>query len=212
MHAASGKLELTKRKILIFAWKYDNDGTAIPDNQYNYPIHIIDSATNHPMQVEAIDMATPYKLLGIPITFNGESREQEKQLISKCDQLIQIATQLPLDRQDMYTYHSAIILSRLRYMLQASFISWKILTAQSNRLHYTILPKLGFNKHFPRAIVTAPAFFGGLELVDLYTGAGLAQIKLLLQHIRAVSSLGKAIIQALECYRLHSGIFQSPLE
>jgi hypothetical protein len=77
---------------------------------------------------------------------------------------------------------------------------------------HAILPRLGNNRHFPRAVVYAPTYFGGLDLLHLPFAQGIAHVLILLRHLRAHSTLGTAFTQALEAYQIHSGLFDTPLQ
>jgi hypothetical protein len=96
-------------------------------------------------------------------------------------------------------------------MLPATNIPWKEITTINRKLTNVVLPKLGFNRHFPRVVLTAPSYFGGLDLLRLAFEQGLAHTLSLIQHIRAQTHLGIIFIQVIEAYHLQSGFFNSPL-
>ena len=55
-----------------------------------------------------------------------------------------------------------------------------------------ILPKLGYNRHFPRAVVFGSPHFGGLNFKSLYADQGVKHkhITQLIKHYRYQTSVG----------------------
>ena len=57
-------------------------------------------------------------------------------------------------------------------------------------LYFLVMLKLGVMRSFPRAFRHAPVVFGGLGLPHSYVEQGVAQLEVLLQHLRADSQTG----------------------
>jgi hypothetical protein len=67
------------------------------------------------------------------------------------------------------------------------------------------LPKMGLNRHFPRAILYGPSEFAGLQLRDLYVEQGIARIMTTLQHIHNNTEVGKMLQIAFHNLQLEAG-------
>jgi hypothetical protein len=72
----------------------------------------------------------------------------------------------------------------------------------SNKTHFATLPKIGISCHFPRCMVIAPKYFGGLGLLDFPTRQGYLHIDTLVRHMRTESTLQTTIIQASEAFQV----------
>jgi hypothetical protein len=73
------------------------------------------------------------------------------------------------------------------------------------------LPKLGYNRHFPRILTLAPQKYGGLQLPDLYHIQGSQQVTIIVKHLQQNTTLKTAIIQLIESYQIRTGILGSCL-
>merc|ERR1712183_568249 len=70
------------------------------------------------------------------------------------------------------------------------------------------LPKLGFNRKLPKAILFGSTIYGGWGKKDLYIQMIIQQTKLFLGHIRNKDETGRLLISKLEYTQLVSGIGQ----
>jgi hypothetical protein len=70
-----------------------------------------------------------------------------------------------------------------------SFTMAELLTLQRAPIRAT-LAKLGFNRNISRDIVFGSVLYGGISLTDLFVEQGIAQLQLLLRHLRAEMSQG----------------------
>jgi hypothetical protein len=80
-----------------------------------------------------------------------------------------------------------------------------------NSYFNSILPKLGYNRHMPSAVVYAPTHFGGIGLSDMTTEQGLAHVMIIIGHMRAKSDIATTIT-ALETYMITTGTITNPLQ
>ena len=87
---------------------------------------------------------------------------------------------------------------------QCAKIASKLLSVQ--------LPRLGFNRHLPRAVVFGPISMGGLGLHDLYVEQGVRQISNLVGHLRQASETGRMMTIEHEWCQVQSGTGVNLLE
>ena len=59
---------------------------------------------------------------------------------------------------------------------------------------YKMLPKLGFNRHTPRAMIYRPRKLGGRQLMDLCVEQPTLHIEATVGHLRWGGKIGKALI------------------
>jgi hypothetical protein len=93
----------------------------------------------------------------------------------------------------------------LIYSLPATTIDEKYLNLISNKLANSVLPKLGYNKHFPRVLAFGPTRYGELNLPDLYHHQGASQVEMITNHLHQNTSLTTAIVQLCEAFQARTG-------
>jgi hypothetical protein len=146
----SGKLELHKSKICVFGWRFDSDGTASPDNTFNLTkSQILESTTQKPIEIGKIKMETAYKLLGVYVPFYGDMDEQLKYLLERSKQIKVSFTQLPLSPDGILLGIKTTVQPKLFYSMAATLLNDTSLNKVTQNLYYNLLPKTGFNRHFP---------------------------------------------------------------
>jgi hypothetical protein len=136
-----------------------------------FPEHVMplkESEHNTTRNVEYIAPNQAYKLLGVQITTDGNTEAQETALAAKCQKMAAIFSQSSLSAANAHQGYHSVFLPAVRYPLAATNIPWDCLIESQMIITTSILPKLGFNRHFPRQVVYAPAYFGGIKLAQLF--------------------------------------------
>lgn len=212
LHATGGKLELQKCKYCVFSWSFNDDGSVSLNDQHNItPIQLISSETQQSLEVEAITTNTSYKLLGVQIAFDANSKEQHKTFQSKCIQLARLFSQLPLIAPEIHAGYVGVALPSLRYTLAATSIPASALQQSQKVFINALLPKLGYNRHFPRKVTFAPTQVGGLGIQNFAVEQSISHVLTIIAHLRGRETpLTSNCIQLLESYQIYSGILTSP--
>jgi hypothetical protein len=140
------------------------------------------------------------------------SNAQKQAFHSKCVKMALAFSRCQLSKTDTIQGYRSILLPRLRYGLSATNISKKNLIRSQQIVTQCILPKLGYNRHMPTAVVYAPSHFGGIGLSDMTTEQGLAHVMFLIGHIRAKSDIADTITTLLETYMVATGTTTNPLQ
>lgn len=213
LQTTGAKLELSKCKFFIFTWTFDKNGNPVI-NTVDQPsiMEIIDSDSKQPIEVSELKSNDDYKLLGVPISFDGNTKGQEKMLQEKAEHIIKIFTQAPLPPYDLVSAFNTIAIPTLNYPLAATSISSANLHKIQQRLTYSLLPKLGLNRTFPRAIVYASPYFGGIRFQNLDTTQSVHHIMSLIGHLRINTTLKTTYQQLIESHMIATGITLSTLE
>jgi hypothetical protein len=212
LHAIGGKLEINKCQIIKFQWDYTKDD----HHRLHFPnisqrLHITDSETNDQIQLPELNITNSYKLLGVHMAFDGNQNTQADMFHKKCEALAIAFSRCTLTREDTIQGYRSILLPKLRYGLSATNVHQTNLTKSQQILTQSILPKLGYNRHTPSAIVYAPQHFGGIGLLDMSIEQGVAHITFLVSHLRARTTTATTIINLLESYMVATGTIISPL-
>jgi hypothetical protein len=99
-----------------------------------------------------------------------------------------------------------------KFVLPTTTIPQKTLIQMQIPITNTVLTKMGYNRHMPRAVTFAPTALGGIGLLDLYTKQSDSKVIMILTNIRANTPLLNTIIILIESYQMSAGITYSALE
>jgi hypothetical protein len=212
LYVSGGKLEIPKCKFAFFKWTFNYLGIATLQPNNNQHIQVTSSEDRKPMIVHQIDPSTAYKYVGVEIALDGNMAQQIKALQLKCNKLNSALSQVYLSPQDTAQGYSTVFTPSIKYVLPATSITRDVLKKMQKPITNTVLTKLGFNRHMPRAVVFAPITLGGLGLLDLYTEQGCSQILLIISHIRAQSHLSETMMCMFESYQVTTGMIHPLFE
>ena len=81
----------------------------------------------------------------------------------------------------------------LAYGLGTTNLSYKQLDTIQQPIVHHILPAMGYNRHFPRAVVYGSPRFGGLNFKHLYTEQGTQHVMQFLKYYRCNNSIGQLL-------------------
>jgi hypothetical protein len=76
----------------------------------------------------------------------------------------------------------------------------------------TFLPKIGHNRHTPRAVVYGTEECGGIGIKNLYVEQSIEQINAYIQHTRLASPLGEILSINTDWVQLIAGIARPVFE
>ena len=144
-----------------------------------------------------------------PCGSNGAERKAIAQKCSKFTRLIHATS--TLQRRDIRPLHDQFFIPSVGYSLVFASIDRKSLDQYQSGVLRSLLPRVGFNRHLPRAVVHAPTGVGGLGWRSWYSHQGLSQIALLIQHLRHRGELGTMIHIWMGWLRRVAGTSRCPL-
>ena len=100
-----------------------------------------------------------------------------------------------LTRDEAFLSFTRIYIPSLRYGLgTCSFPISDLIRIQRPAIN-AILPKMGYNRHLPRAVVFGPRNFGALGLPSLVFEQGIQQLQFIGRHLRAPTSPLRSLFQ-----------------
>jgi hypothetical protein len=143
---------------------------------------------------------------------DGNMNEQIQKLQEKCNNINGSLAQVYMSQQDAKQGYTTVFIPSIRYVLPTTTIQQKVLTKMQIPITNTVLTKMGFNRHMPRAVVFAPLSIGGIGLIDLYTAQSESKIITILTNIRAQTPVLKTIIILIESYQISAGITYQSVE
>jgi hypothetical protein len=208
-----GKLEITKCKFVVYKWDQNSIGTLTLSTEKSIGTIVIEeSETKQLLKIEEIKSNEPYKLLGLQTVPNDENREQKKLLENKRDKMMRLLKLLYIPSSEMNTCVNTVIMSTLKYGQSAMTLTSLELKEIQKPITAAVLPKMGYNRHTPRALVYSRKSMGGIGMMSLYTEQGLAQLKYLIGGWRCKNDETETIRALVESYIIASGITKNPFE
>jgi hypothetical protein len=114
-----------------------------------------------------------------------------------------------LDKYEVWlAYFSCFVPAMTFTMAVTSFTATQLMSFQKQAIRAT-LTRLGFNRNISRNIVFGSPLFGGIGLRDLVLEQGIAQLQLLLRHVRAGTPQGSLFLIGLSWWHLVAGFTTS---
>jgi hypothetical protein len=213
LYTIGGKLELTKCKFTVFKWDTDDIGTlTISKEKTIGSIQITDNETGKIESIQEIASDEPYKLLGVPMATKDAHIAQKQMIGEKCNKMTTMIKMINLYRPEMWTCLNSIALPTIKYGMAATTMKKTDLDHAQKKMTHTILPKLGYNRHTPLAVVYAATQLGGMGMESLNTEQGIAHIEYIVGGIREDQETAKTIRALLESYSIAAGMLGNPLE
>jgi hypothetical protein len=156
--------------------------------------------------------AMKHTLLGVQMTIQGNTEDQELALSKKLTHITRAFLQCPLSNDDAWQGYTTVYLPAVTYALSATAMKWEHLETLQKQITNAVLPPLGYNRHTPRAIVYATEHFGGLGMRSLPTEQGAQHAIYALSNIRENKSSAATVLTMLEAYSIAVGSTINPLE
>jgi hypothetical protein len=193
LHASGGKLELTKCFFYHMKWSFSSEGTPQLDilNNDELSTTIIDSETSLPIQINALQSNISHKTLGILETPNGNNNDEYLRLQNKSKTMARSIAAATISSADASTLYYTMFLPSITYSLTVGTLTKKQLNQIQVPVKEAILPKLGFNRHFPLEVTYGPKNIGGLGLRHLFAEQGTIKAIILIKQLRINRPLGK---------------------
>jgi hypothetical protein len=108
------------------------------------------------MHVPQIEPSQAYKYVGVQLALNGNMTTQIQALQDKCNKINSAMSQVYMSAQDTKQGFTTVFIPSICYALPTTSIQQKTLINMQKPIINTVLTKIGYNQHMPRAVVFAP--------------------------------------------------------
>ena len=209
---SGGKLAITKCLYYLCHWIWTTDGTPslLDATTIGNLISMNDDPTAE--QPPHLDPWTSHLTLGVWKSPAGNYQQQREHLLNKSRKWTASMRAATLTKDEATMSYTRIYIPSLRYGLGTCYLPPKDLLQIQRPAVNAILPKMGFNRHLPRAVVYGPADKGGLGLPSLIFEQGLQQLLFLARHLRSPLSPLRTLFQiGIEWFRMLAGYNSCPL-
>jgi hypothetical protein len=139
-------------------------------------IHLTKNEDNGPQVIRHLDCSTAHMTLGLQKTPIGNQDKQLAQLKQKSDHILQAIGTSSVTRTEATLAWDTMYILVVAYPLEATHFQEKDLNKLKNKALASILPKIGFNWHTPRAVVYGPQECGGIGIKNLFVEQSVKQI------------------------------------
>ncbi|KAI2513678.1 hypothetical protein MHU86_818 [Fragilaria crotonensis] len=214
LHLSGGKLNLSKCTWYIMYWEWVSGRPRLrPIAHTDPPIELNSAESGLTTTIKQVPLDKSARILGVHLNPLGTFSDHIKFLKSKADTFAVRLRSPRITPSDVMTFHRSIYVPMLRYSLAAiAADSEESLHQIQTKIIPSMLQKLQVSSKLPTSIRHGPIEYGGMELYDVRTEAGIEQIKYLRNAIYSGSATGTMIRINLHHSQLEAGVGQPLLE
>jgi len=170
----------------------------LPDEDVN----IYSQGQIYPMK----DATTCERYLGVRVGLTGNMQEEYEYRMKQSTDFAEIVRKLSSRKEAVVAYRS-YYRPKFDYPLPVTTMSKTQLDAIERPSINALISAMGYNRHFPRAIVFGPVKYGGLGLKSLYFQQGYLAIKWLIKTIREQSRVTDLLRTLVHSTQLEAGTY-----
>ena len=207
LSSSGGKLKFIKCGYYVILWNFDTEGNATMTPAEQIPnMYLTSGNSSTKTKMRQYDCQQSHVTLGVHITPSLQMKDAQIKLyeIGKNFGLRLLTS--ALNKYDTWIAYFSVGLPSMTYTLPVMHHTKKSLSkVQTIPVKATLL-KLGFNRHTSKKVVFGSQYFMGLGLRHLYVEQGIAQLNILMRHVRSQTDLGKQTEIALQWWQLNAGV------
>lgn len=214
LHLSGGALNLKKCSWYILFWDWANGRPKLRQHTLEDPTVRLrqGNTTDEPVPIRRMDHHEAPRILGVHLSPLGDFSTQIRVCKDKADAFALKLHSPRLTKNDIRIFHRSIFIPSIRYPLATMAVDEESLQSIQSRIIPVILQRLGINRNLPTAIRHGPSQYGGIEMYDVRTEAGLEAIKYLRNAIFGDTASGRLIITNLQHAQVESGLGEALLE
>ena len=129
-----------------------------------------------PTSLKQLSAYTSHKMLGVYKNPDGNTTAAFRVLKEKNGIHTKTASHSPLTHMDAWAYYHAIYLLSIVYPFPSGSLQRDQCQYLQKQVKQAILPKCGYNRNTPNAIVYGPSEYGGIEMRSHHIEQGIAQL------------------------------------
>jgi hypothetical protein len=211
LFTSGGLLKLRKCLYYIMQWDFDAEGRASLRSSTSIPsLQLTNGKNPDTTPVNQFDCSQAHQYLGL---WNSPSLSMKANLAALSDNARQYSHRLfksGLSTFEVWLAYFACFLPAMSFTFAVCcFTEAELNTLQKAPVRAT-LARIGINRNTSRDIVFGSSLYGGLGFQHLFVEQGIAQLQLLIRHLRADTSQGSLMLIGLSWWHLIAG-YSSPL-
>ena len=190
---SGGKLNLSKCSWYILRWEWEKGRPSLrPILPTDPQIQLRQGNSPQLSTIKRSTLDESHRMLGVLLNPLGDFGDHVRQLKKKADTFAVRLLSPRLTSADVRIFHRSTYVPAMRYGLAAVALDEEILGQVQSKVVQSMLKKLHVQSTIPTAIRHGPAEFGGLEIYDLQTEAGLEAIKFFRDSIYSESEMANS--------------------
>jgi hypothetical protein len=212
--SSGGLLNLQKCLFYIMAWEFDEEGRASlkTESALPNPLQLTSGAAPDLQSVTQYDSTKAHRYLGDWISCSLQMTTALSVLQENASNYGRRVLTSPLSKRDAWIAYYAVFIPSISYTFPVTHHSDQRLRKLQSAPTRSTLSKIGFNRNTPHAVVFGPTLYNGLAMRDLPVEQGIAQLQILMRHIRAGSTQGDLFLITLSWWQQLAGVSYALLE
>ena len=186
LRVSGGALEDTKCSYHFLYFDFTIDGLPyLCNGQIGPRISIQFNNNNSPYPLKQLSAYQSHKTLGVMKSPASTDRSLFHALAKKNSHHTSVMARSPFNRTDAWAYYHSVYLPSITYPMPSSSLCDKHCKALQRQFKKALLPKCGYNRCTPNAIVYGSPDYGGIGLRSLTTERGISQVYMFLACLRS---------------------------
>lgn len=186
LYLSGGALEDSKCSYQVLYYNYTTSGLPVPaGGTFTPTISIRFNNDPHPSTLRQLPASSSHKTLGVRKSPSGTTTAEYMALRLKNLAHATTIRTSPFNSIDAWTYYHSIYLPSITYSFPTNHLTQSQGLQLQREIKTALLPKLGFNRSTPNAIVYGHSDFAGLSVRNLPVERHIHQISLLISTLRS---------------------------
>ena len=198
LQLTGGDIDLEKSKWCIMQWRHSTTW-GVPQIEsaktfkgtigINSPI----SATDKNDNLSRLEPWEADRVLGLRLPMTGSMSLEYEYRMKQIKTLAKKLYTAPFSHQEAYQVYFSRYRPIVCYPLPVTLFSIKQCDQIQKKFIFHLLPKIGLNRHMPRAVIYGPKHLGGREIMDLRVEQRVAHWGTTTGHLRRGDRAGKGL-------------------
>jgi hypothetical protein len=200
-------LNLLKDAFYVITWQFDAEGKATYVNKQQIPTLRLTSGNNPGSSaVVQLNYDETHTYLGNQLATGMQMMHALKALTKTASSFASRLLCSSLSQRDTWVTYFAVFVPSMIYSLPISHHSAKSLRTLQSAPTSAAVMKAGFNRNTAHIVVYGPSHYGGLGFRDLFVEQGVAQVELLIRHLRTGTTQGTLMLIAISWWQMVVGV------
>eukprot|EP00957_Ditylum_brightwellii_P067205 5100648-Ditylum_brightwellii.AAC.1 len=207
-----GLLEFLKSSYLIVVWSFNDEGkpTIAPTLPLN-TVRLTD-AQGSTTKLKQVAHDVGIEMLGVQKASSLQETMEREHLHKKTGCYLKAISTCPLQAHKVWISYWAVLNSSITYSLGCTSFTAKDFESFHKRIMSLLLPRLGYQRNFPRAIVFGTKYHGGIGCTN-YSDTQLGcKVLSIIKHVRAETKVAKKFLIMIRWAQISAGIGTPILE
>lgn len=197
LQVTGGDLSLDKCKVSIMVWKRNNywgKPGMMSTQEAEGTVRVSSAFDQHQVEwdLERLEPWKAERVLGVRVPLTGEMKWEYNFRMKQMKTLAKRLYTSPFDFRDSYMVYAFRYRPMIKFPLPVTTFSREECHELQKPVIFKLLPKMGINRHTPRAVIYGPKSLGGRQLMDLRIEQPVLHWEATLGHLRRHDKVGKA--------------------